>query len=444
MAVPPVPVAGGEQQKQAGPGIETHQVVQPLQRPAVGPVGIVQEQEQGLTLGEHGARQGFEKGLTLPGFPQGAGQLQVGMPLQNVGKQTGDFHPPGVFQRSQRKVLQPGRHRSVGESPFARVAVADRGEETLPMHPLGKFFGQARLADARLSDDQNGLRGRLPVPDGLPGGHEAIPRGAPPHQRQMQHTAAPRRGDRLPLQQAAVKRPGGGVGFDPQFTLQRGGAGVEDVQGSGAVSLEGVEAHQTAVGALAQVVVVQPALSITDGVIIGAALLQQLGEHLQSAEKELAQPLPMGGYPFFVTAGEQIAPVKGGSPAQFRLGLLGMPVLQAGFGGGDGCFEGQGIAGEGGLRQPLHQAGIRPEEGMGPGEHAAQAVEQVAQIGARLGIGGIGPEEKGQMLARLGGAGMQQQVGEQGLQPPGLDGHGDGFPLVLLRQEKISQQLDFQ
>jgi hypothetical protein len=42
-------------------------------------------------------------------------------------------------------------------------------------------------------------------------------------------------------------------------------------------------------------------------------------------------------------------------------------------------------------------------------------VEQVAQVGTRLRLTGVWPEEEGKLLARLGGVAVDGQVGQQRL-----------------------------
>jgi hypothetical protein len=44
-------------------------------------------------------------------------------------------------------------------------------------------------------------------------------------------------------------------------------------------------------------------------------------------------------------------------------------------------------------------------------------VQQVAQVGAGLGLAGVGPEQERQALAGLGRLAVEQQVGEQRLGP---------------------------
>ena len=43
-------------------------------------------------------------------------------------------------------------------------------------------------------------------------------------------------------------------------------------------------------------------------------------------------------------------------------------------------------------------------------------MDELAEVGARLGFGGIGPEREGQLLARDRRVGRQRQMSEQGLQ----------------------------
>jgi len=67
----------------------------------------------------------------------------------------------------------------------------------------------------------------------------------------------------------------------------------------------------------------------------------------------------------------------------------------------------------------------------------AQLVEQLAQVIARLGFGGVGPEEEGKMLALLGNIAMQHEIGEQGAQARGIE---TGHLLIAVEQAKIAEQ----
>ena len=62
---------------------------------------------------------------------------------------------------------------------------------------------------------------------------------------------------------------------------------------------------------------------------------------------------------------------------------------------------------------PAHYVCVGGEEVLNRGKCPAQLVEQLAQVIARLGLGGIGPEEEGKMLALLRNIAMQHEIGEQ-------------------------------
>src|SRR6266568_8875698 len=64
-------------------------------------------------------------------------------------------------------------------------------------------------------------------------------------------------------------------------------------------------------------------------------------------------------------------------------------------------------------------------------------MEQLAQVIASLGLGGVGPEEEGKMLALLRNIVMQHEVGEQGLQAQGVEaGH---LPVSVDQAETAEQ-----
>src|SRR6266550_9134078 len=64
-------------------------------------------------------------------------------------------------------------------------------------------------------------------------------------------------------------------------------------------------------------------------------------------------------------------------------------------------------------------------------------MEQLAQVIASLGLGCVGPEEEGKMLALLRSIAMQDEVGEQGLQAQGVEaGH---LPVSVDQAETAEQ-----
>ena len=73
---------------------------------------------------------------------------------------------------------------------------------------------------------------------------------------------------------------------------------------------------------------------------------------------------------------------------------------------------------------PVQHVRISREEVLHSWKCLAQLVEQLAQVIASLGLGGVGPEEEGKMLALLGNIAMQHEIGEQGAQARGIEvGH---------------------
>ena len=81
----------------------------------------------------------------------------------------------------------------------------------------------------------------------------------------------------------------------------------------------------------------------------------------------------------------------------------------------DKClFEVQHIQRPGGMRRswsPLDPLPIGIQEGVSVWQGTPQASQQRAEIGVRLGLCGIGPQQGGEVHARLAGVTMEHQVG---------------------------------
>ena len=90
---------------------------------------------------------------------------------------------------------------------------------------------------------------------------------------------------------------------------------------------------------------------------------------------------------------------------------------------------------------PVQHMRISREEVLHIWKCLAQLVEQLAQIIASLGLGGVGPEEEGEMLALLGNIAMQNEIGEQGAQARGIE---VGHLLVVVEQAEIAKQADMK
>ncbi len=69
------------------------------------------------------------------------------------------------------------------------------------------------------------------------------------------------------------------------------------------------------------------------------------------------------------------------------------------------------VAGRDGV--PVQHMRVGGEELLHSRKCLAQLVEQLAQVIASLGLGGVWPEEEGKMLALLRNIAMQHEIGEQ-------------------------------
>jgi hypothetical protein len=81
------------------------------------------------------------------------------------------------------------------------------------------------------------------------------------------------------------------------------------------------------------------------------------------------------------------------------------------------------------------------QETIGVGQGATQLMQRLAQVGAGLGLAGVRPEEKREVLAQLRGVPMQDQVGEQRMQAWSVDA---GDRLITVDQAEITKQLYMQ
>ncbi len=88
---------------------------------------------------------------------------------------------------------------------------------------------------------------------------------------------------------------------------------------------------------------------------------------------------------------------------------------------------------------PVQHMRVSREEVLHSRKCLAQLVEQLAQVIARLSLGGVGPEEEGKMLALLGNIAMQHEIGEQGAQARGIE---VGHLSVTVDKAEITQQSD--
>ena len=173
-------------------------------------------------------------------------------------------------------------------------------------------------------------------------------------------------------------------------------------------------------------IVAQQRLRVADGLPVVAAVFVQGSQLLQRLAIRLRQSVALDQQPIAVAAGQQLAAVK-------RHGLLQAPHLIIAARGRPGLlqvfFERGNIQPAGWIAPPLHRQVICGQEAVRIRQIVAQAMPEVAEIGAGLLLGGVGPEDEGELLAGDRGVAMKQQVGEQFLQPSMVDPR-DGFSRV--------------
>jgi hypothetical protein len=84
---------------------------------------------------------------------------------------------------------------------------------------------------------------------------------------------------------------------------------------------------------------------------------------------------------------------------------------------------------------PAQRAGVGLQEAIRVRQSVAQLMQQLAQVGARLSLTGVRPEQKREVLAQLWGIAVQNQVGEQRMQARGVDA---GDQLLAVDQAEIT------
>jgi hypothetical protein len=285
--------------------------------------------------------------------------------------------------------------------------------------PGAQLIDQAGLADARLAGHQHELC--PPAGGGMPQLGQAGPLGGASDQGRTGERAGP---SRLPRRRggAVVRRQQRLVGpprrrrrLDAQLALEGGRARVVGPQRPRAVAAGVVQPHQHPVGRLVQGVVPQQPLGVGDRLGLVAALLEQRGEALQGVEVAAVEPLALGEQPLVVAALQQLAAVEvGGLPPGGQLGVAARRLRP-----GDRLLEGVDVQPGGGVGPPPQGPRGHLQEPVGLAQGAPQVVEQVAQVGQGLRLGGVGPQQERQPLPPLRRVLVEQQVGQQRLRPRG-------------------------
>ena len=206
------------------------------------------------------------------------------------------------------------------------------------------------------------------------------------------------------------------AGDDAELTLQDRSAVVVGADRTGPVAQVGLQKHQGAIAGLLQRLQLDPAAGGIDcsgqvspprtGLAEKIAQVHALTLKLRSGIEQ----------PVVVHARQELAPV-------LRNGTGGMrhdPLAVTGCRGGQGRLaldvERAHVDADHLAVAPAQIPG-RHHESRLIGQNVTQVVQLATQVGQRLGIRRIRPEQSGDVLPRLGGSGMESQKGNQGNGP---------------------------
>jgi hypothetical protein len=168
-------------------------------------------------------------------------------------------------------------------------------------------------------------------------------------------------------------------------------------------------------------------MGVSQGGLVVAAVFHLLHQAVQCRDKQLAQALAFGHDPVPVAFRQQVSPV------QFD-GRLQRACL-------DSSLELDRVQGVGDVRLPQEHLALAAQTAVAVRQSLAQEMNQISQVGARLFFGRVGPQEEGEVLARLRCASMEDQVGQQGAQARRMNGrHAD----AVVGQSELAQQLNPQ
>ena len=202
---------------------------------------------------------------------------------------------------------QPRHDRLIRQLAFGRVAASGERGNPLPAHPFHQCLSEAGLADARFPGDQHQARAAGCF---APGFLEQRPLSLAAHQRRSGLELRQRGGLALHIEQPLIDLARWPARLHVQLAAQDGNAGMVRVEGSGAVVVQRVKAHQLGVDRFVERIVPQQRLRVADGLPVVTALLVQGSQLFQRLAIHLRQPVALGQQPIAVAAGQQLATIQ--------------------------------------------------------------------------------------------------------------------------------------
>ena len=384
--------------------------MQVLQRLAVGPLQVVEDEKRRPISSEQCVGDGVPQAESLLSVRHRFSWRICRISVAELGKDAAQF---GALLRRQLlhdgpdgRRAQPAGERSVDEFALGRVGPRFRRDRTVPGAPGAQVFGQGGLADARLAGEQREARAAVQRSPPTIGQNPAF-RGSSDQAGGLWSLGAGL--VRTAAAQALILGRRLRRRLDAQFARERRDATVIDAQGASPIPRCVVEPHQQPVRPLVQRIGLQQPLSKRECLL---HLLVRLVDGDQPTQR-LSVPIgifPAGGqHPVVVAPRDQVPAVDVDRSLQrSRLALLVVSGCQRGVEPVDVQLARRS-------RPPLDGACGDVQVAITVRQGAAQRVQQMAKIGPGLALRRVRPELEGQLLSRLRGIAVQQQVGEQRL-----------------------------
>jgi hypothetical protein len=160
------------------------------------------------------------------------------------------------------------------------------------------------------------------------------------------------------------------------------------------IAVRVVQPHQQAVRLLVQRVVPQQPLGARDRLGLVAGPSEEVGKLRQRRPVLLAQPLAILGQPLVVGALEQVAAVERNSLAQRIQVLRGLARCSR-----QRILERRDVEPGRRVGAPAQRSRRQLQKPVRLGQAVSQDVQHMAQVGAGLLLGRVGPEQEGEALA---------------------------------------------
>ena len=437
----------GPEDEQARLGIEPGQEMEPLEGLAVAPLQVVDEEQQRRRSRERRPGQALEEAQPVAELRHGRGPRQARPGGQQLGQDPRDLDAPHVLEtgevRREGVAAQPFAHGGEGEPAFRGVGARLRRGHSLALGPGQQLLRQPRLADAGVARHEReggpSLDGPLPGlaqprPLGLPA-HEGCGRGGP------LALAGGRLGAGLGVADPLVGADGLRARLRGQLAAERVGALAIRLERRHPIAGQRQQPHEPAVRLLVEGVVLQPVPDAGDGARVLALLLEQAHERGHGVLAPARETLPLRSDPVVVAAREQGPLTQVHRPLQAGAAPRRVSRPAGRLGLGDRTVEEGDVEAEGGVRGPLHAVRVGPEVAVGVGQGLPQLMEELPQVVAGVRLRGVRPEGEGEVRPRLRRVRVEEQIGEERLQPRGR-GAVDG-PAVD-GQAELTEETDLE